>query len=194
VGGTTTDIALIQNGQVAISEQGATVAGYKTSVGAANLLSIGLGCDSHITLDRKKVLCIGPERVVPLAYLSACYPQVHNRLKALARRSWTQSTPDWLEHWYLIREPQDPSLLGNARERELVELLRQGPIPVPEILENLQLLHIAQLGADELIRQEIIGKSGLTPTDLLHAEGRYSPWYGEASEMALQFFCHSQLV
>ena len=80
VGGTTTDIALIQEGQVTISEQGAIVAGYKTAVGAANLLSIGLGCDSHITLDRKKDLRIGPERVVPLAYLAAQYPQGHKVL------------------------------------------------------------------------------------------------------------------
>jgi N-methylhydantoinase A/oxoprolinase/acetone carboxylase beta subunit len=194
VGGTTTDIALIQDGQVAISEQGATVAGYKTSVGAANLLSIGLGCDSHIALDRKKQLSIGPERVVPLALLSKQYPEVQNRLKALAKRTWTQSTPDWLEHWFLLREPKDTSIFESGRIRSLIEILRQGPIPVPEILNKLNLLHIAQLGADELIRQEIIGKSGFTPTDILHTEGRFTPWNAEAAELALQFLCHSQLT
>ena len=194
IGGTTTDIALIQDGQVAISEQGATVSGYKTSVGAANLLSIGLGCDSHICFNRQKQLCIGPERVVPLAFLSTQYPQVHTRLKALARRTWTKSSPDWLEHWFLLREPQDESLLESGKEKALINLLRNGPAPVPEILESLNLLHIAQLGADQLIRQEIIGKSGLTPTDLLHCEGRFTPWNVEAAELALEFFCHAQLM
>ena len=49
VGGTTTDLALIENGQVTVSVEGATVGEYKTCVQAANLLSIALGGDSHIT-------------------------------------------------------------------------------------------------------------------------------------------------
>ena len=40
VGGTTTDLALIENGQVTVSVEGATVGEYKTCVQAANLLSI----------------------------------------------------------------------------------------------------------------------------------------------------------
>ena len=70
VGGTTTDIALIEDGQVTVSEEGATVGDYKTSVKAANLLSIALGGDSHITWGHKKEIDIGPERVTPLAYLA----------------------------------------------------------------------------------------------------------------------------
>ena len=70
VGGTTTDIALIEDGQVTVSEEGATVGDFKTSVKAANLLSIALGGDSHITWGHKKEVVIGPERVTPLAYLA----------------------------------------------------------------------------------------------------------------------------
>jgi len=194
VGGTTTDVALIQRGQVTISEKGAIVSGYKTSVGAANLLSIGLGCDSHITLNRKKVLSIGPERVVPLAYLCKQYPDLRKKLKSLVNRNWTQSTPDWLEHWFLLREPKDESLLDTSRKKELIALLRQGPIAVPEIIQKLNILHINQLNVDELVRQEIIAKAGLTPTDLLHVSGVYSPWDVEAATWARQFFCNSQFL
>jgi N-methylhydantoinase A/oxoprolinase/acetone carboxylase beta subunit len=189
IGGTTTDIALIQEGQVTISEEGATVGDYKTAVKAANLLSIALGGDSHIALDREKEIIVGPERVTPLAYLASLYPEVHNRLKTLSRRTWTQATPDWLEHWFLLREPQDESLLKTAQEKALVDLLREGPQPVPEILKRLNLLHVAQISAHELLRQEIIGKSGLTPTDLLHVEGRYAPWDAEAASLALDILC-----
>ncbi len=122
VGGTTTDIALIQGGQVTVSEEGATVGDYKTAVKAANLLSIALGGDSHIALGREKEITIGPERVVPLAYLAWQYPQVQNCLKTLSRRTWTQATPDWLEYWFLLREPQNEGLLKTAQEKALVDL------------------------------------------------------------------------
>jgi N-methylhydantoinase A/oxoprolinase/acetone carboxylase beta subunit len=191
VGGTTTDIALIQGGEVAISEEGATVGEYKTAVQAANLLSIALGGDSHITLSREKIT-IGPERVVPLALLAAEHQAVLRRLQALSRRSWAQATPDWLEYWFLLRQPQE-GLLETAQERTLVEFLRGGPQPVPQIVRHLGVLHVGQIGARELVRQEVIGKAGLTPTDLMHVEGRHTPWSVEASSLALQVFAQHQL-
>lgn len=189
IGGTTTDIALVQGGQVTINEDGATVSNFKTAVKAANLLSIGLGGDSHITSGREKEIHIGPERVVPLAYLAAQHPQVRDRLRTLSKRSWAQSAPEWLEYWFLLREPRDENGLNSPREKALIALLREGPLPLAEIVKRLDLLHVAQLGADELLRQEIIGKSGLTPTDLLHAEGRYTPWDAETASLALNVFC-----
>jgi len=191
VGGTTTDIALVDAGQVTVSEEGATVGDYKTAIKAANLLSIALGGDSHIALNQAKEITIGPERVTPLAYLATQYPNVAQRLKALSRRTWAQATPDWLEYWFLLREPQD-GLLRTTQEKALVDLLRAGPKPVPEILQRLDVWHVTQVGAHELLRQEVIGKAGLTPTDLMHIEGRYEVWETEASSLAWTVFCHSQ--
>lgn len=192
IGGTTTDIALVEKGQVAVTEEGATVGSYKTAVKAANLLSIALGGDSHIRLDRERKITAGPERVTPLAYLAQQYPQVHQRLKALTRRTWSQATPEWLEYWFLLREPGEKNLLAHPQEKALVEFLRPGPQPLPDILKHLNLLHAAQIGAAELLRQEIIGKASLTPTDLMHIEGIYAPWDAEAAAMALEVFCHFQ--
>jgi N-methylhydantoinase A/oxoprolinase/acetone carboxylase beta subunit len=160
-------------------------------VKAANLLSIALGGDSHITLNREKQVAVGPERVVPLAHLAYDYPQVGRRLRALARRAWAQATPDWLEYWFLLREPTE-GLLQTAHERDLVEFLHDGPKPVPEIAQHLNVLHVAQIGIQELVRQEVIGKAGLTPTDLLHIEGRHAPWDVEAASLALNVFSHYQ--
>jgi N-methylhydantoinase A/oxoprolinase/acetone carboxylase beta subunit len=192
VGGTTTDIALIQAGGVTVSEEGATVGGYKTSVRAADLLSIGLGGDSHITLERGKTIALGPERVVPLAFLAHRHPQVGKRLRALSRRAWAQATPDWLEYWFLLREPLSDGLLKTTQEKTLVDFLRDGPRPLPEIIEHLGVLHAAQIGAGELLRQEIVGKAGLTPTDLMHIEGSYALWDTEASSLALKVFAQHQ--
>jgi N-methylhydantoinase A/oxoprolinase/acetone carboxylase beta subunit len=191
VGGTTTDIALIENGQVTVSEEGATVSDYKTSVKAANLLSIALGGDSHITWGHEKNLVIGPERVTPLAYLAWKYPYVKQQLKALSMRAWSQAAPDSLEYWFLLREPQEGQPRGQ-RERDLVEFLRDRPRPVPEILKHLGVLHAAQVGAGELMRQEVIGKAGLTSTDLMHIEGRYEAWDTETAAFAWKVFCQYQ--
>ncbi len=186
VGGTTTDLALIQNGEVAISENGASVASYKTSVKAANLLSIGLGGDSHITQDRENNITIGPERVVPLAYLTQQHPNIRSRLKTLTQKTWPAPSPKWLEYWFLLREPQNPHMLKTNQEKELVKLLKDGPKAVPELLDELGLFHMNQLAAEQLIRQEVIGKAGLTPTDLLHIDGRYKLWDAESSQYSLK--------
>jgi len=192
VGGTTTDLALIEAGEVTVSDEGATVGDYETAVSAADLFSVALGGDSHITLGREGHLMLGPERVLPLSHLAADHSGVKNRLRALSRRAWAEASPDWLEYWYLLREPGDETVLDSSHARKLVAFLRSGPKPVPEIVEHLDVLHIAQIGAEELWRQEILGKSGLTPTDLLHVESRYAPWEVEAADLALQVFSHYQ--
>jgi N-methylhydantoinase A/oxoprolinase/acetone carboxylase beta subunit len=194
VGGTTTDLALIEDGEVTVSEEGATVGDYETAVSAADLFSVALGGDSHITLNREKHIALGPERVVPLAHLADEYPKVKGRLQALSRRAWAEASPDWLEYWFLLREPEESQSVGSrsGHARKLVEFLSSGPKPVPDIVDHLDVLHVAQIGVDDLWREEILGKSGLTPTDLLHVEGRYCPWDVEAAELALQIFSHYQ--
>lgn len=189
VGGTTTDFALIQDGKVTISEKGATAAGYQTAVKAADLLSIGLGGDSYITTDRKNEIVIGPERVVPLAYLSHQYPNVKQRLQALTKRSWPAPSPAELEYWFLQREIEDESGFSN-REMDLIHLLESGPKPVKKLLEKMDVLDQSQLSIQDLWREEIIGKSGFTPTDILHIEGLHTPWDMEASQASLTVFCN----
>lgn len=192
VGGTTTDLALIEGGEVTVGEEGATVGDYETAVSGADLFSVALGGDSHITLDGEQRIRLGPERVVPLAHLAADYPNVKSRLHALSRRAWAEASPDWLEYWFLLREPEDQRLLKSSHAEKLIRFLTGGPKPVPEIVDHLGVLHVAQIGIDELWRQEITRKAGLTPTDLLHVEGRYTPWDVEAAELALQVFSHYQ--
>lgn len=192
VGGTTTDVALIDDGQVSVSEEGATVGDYETAVSAADLLSVALGGDSHITLGHDQQIKLGPERVVPLAYLASQHSSVKSRIKALSRRAWAEASPEGLEYWFLLREPEDEGLLETVQARELVDFLRGGPKPVPEIVDHLDVLHVAQIGVKELNRQEVVGKAGLTPTDLLHVEGRYAPWDVEVASLALEIFSHYQ--
>jgi N-methylhydantoinase A/oxoprolinase/acetone carboxylase beta subunit len=189
VGGTTTDLALIKDGQVAISETGASVSGYKTAVKAANLLSIGLGGDSYIFLGRGNEIELGPERVVPLAYLAYQYPNVRDRLTALANMSFPFPYPRELEFWFLQRDAPEGEPFS-TQELEVIQLLKSGPKPASEVLKSLGLLDTSQINLEALWREEVLGKSGLTPTDLLHIDGRHNPWDQEAARVALKVFCN----
>jgi N-methylhydantoinase A/oxoprolinase/acetone carboxylase beta subunit len=189
IGGTTTDFALVRDGQVAISEEGALAGGYKTSVKAADLLSVALGGDSRLRLDHDGGLHIGPERVVPLAYLAETHPSVAGRLQALSKRNWSGSSPEWLDYWYLIRAPGERRAELSPRQARTLELLEEKPLPLPELLQRLEITHTAQLEADPLLQAEWVGRAGLTPTDLLHVEGRFERWDRAAADHALEAFC-----
>jgi N-methylhydantoinase A/oxoprolinase/acetone carboxylase beta subunit len=189
IGGTTTDIALIENGQVAVSEEGATVSDYKTAVKAANLFSIALGGDSHITADSENRIRIGPQRVAPLAYLADQFGHVRSSLKALSQRSDAHLAPDWLEYWYLLRDPLDAGWQQTEQEKKLLECLTDGPRTLPEILTHLDLFSKVQINTGSLLRREIIGQAGLTPTDLLHVEGLHSSWDTQTARLATEIFC-----
>ena len=184
IGGTTTDLALVEQGQVSITEEGAKVGEYQTAVKAANLLSIALGGDSHIQLEQDGTLAVGPERVTPLSYLAAEYPQVATRLRRLDQHGWVDGRPEALEYWFLLREPQDWRSLS-LRQQGVIEFLRDGPQPVPAIVEHLHLLAAVQLNVGDLFRQEVLAKAGLTPTDLLHTEERFVQWSTESATHAL---------
>ncbi len=192
IGGTTTDIALIENGQLQIREEGTTVGDYRTAVRAANVHSIGLGGDSFIQINLENQLVIGPTRVQPISSLANFHPRVLKHLKKLATENHKKPNPRDLEFWYLIRQP--PRTPTNPRAKKVVELLQEGPLSLPELLEKLDIFHSLQSGTTSLIREEVIGVSALTPTDLFHVRGDYTPWNKEAARIAAQLMAiHLQI-
>ena len=180
IGGTTTDLAVVDQGQVKVSEEGTTVGAFQTAVRSARVRSIGLGGDSFIGFDLEDHLTVGPARVTPISYLAHTNPHVAQELSRLPHRSHERLTPDHVEYWFLQREPS--RLAQNDRAREVIDMLRQGPMVLPDILERMGLYHPLQFGGQALISQDIIGRAALTPTDLLHLNGKYTPWDKNAAE------------
>ena len=73
IGGTTTDIAILEGGFPQLSPKGATIGGWSTMVEAADIRTGGLGGDSEVRLiDRgtKGGVLLGPRRVIPLSMLA----------------------------------------------------------------------------------------------------------------------------
>ena len=98
IGGTTTDIALWQNGVPLFAEGGARVAGFVTALRSFRLSSVGIGGDSFVRYE-EGVLKIGPMRRGPAMAVGGGWPTVtdamvvaglidfgHHELAALAMR------------------------------------------------------------------------------------------------------------
>ncbi len=191
IGGTTTDLAVIDGGQVTISDSGAMVGEYRTAVKGADLHSIGLGGDSHISFASDNTPTIGPHRVVPLAYLAHSYGSVHKQLCGLRSRAVKDLSPNDLVYWYLVTEP--PAKVRNRHPMvgSVLDLLHQRPRSLHELLSHLGLFHPMQLASAvrDLVQEEIVGVSGLTPTDLLHFAGSYTSWDQEAARVAVSVAC-----
>ena len=70
IGGTTTDVAVLDNGRPRLDPEGATVGGFRTMVEAVAMRTFGLGGDSEVALEDGGLtprILLGPRRVVPLA-------------------------------------------------------------------------------------------------------------------------------
>jgi len=182
IGGTTTDFAVLDGGRVTVRDEGTSVGGYNTAVRAANVHSIGLGGDSAIAFNVEGKLTVGPRRVVPISYLAHRDPAVAADLPRVEGRLHRRPTPDHIEYWFFQREPR--RFIADEKAREAIRLLKERLYSLPELLERLGLFHPLQFGGPMLIQEEIIGRAGLTPTDLLHLTGDYAPWSIEAAQIA----------
>ena len=124
MGGTTTDLAIVKNGQPRLCADGAKIGDWQPMVEAVRVNSIGLGGDSEIRFGGHKGLSIGPRRVVPTSLLATLYPEVIPKLKTqLARMATARSNR------FVMRLENNQALLKqlNKVELEAWELLSDRP-------------------------------------------------------------------
>jgi N-methylhydantoinase A/oxoprolinase/acetone carboxylase beta subunit len=190
VGGTTTDMALMDNFKVTLSEDGARVGNFETAVEAARIRSTALGCDSRIAFDAGDKIQVGPERVVPLALLAARFPRVEKEICDLKKKGALERRATDIEYWFLSKAPgSQKRVIANANHQKLIALLQDGPLSLTQLLKKMDVYHALQLNADSLTRQGVIEQATLTPTDLLHVSGRMDIWCGQAARQALDHAC-----
>ena len=192
IGGTTTDMVIMDDFQVAISEEGARVGALETSVKAARIRTIGLGCDSRITFQSEGEVQVGPDRVVPLSRLAAEFPSIEREIGQLNTKSAPDCRATDIESWFLNKtiEPEANSNAGVLEHHQkLLKLLKAGPLSLTHILKEMDVYHAVQLNAAVLNQKGYIEHATLTPTDLLHAGGKMNKWSCPAARQALQYAC-----
>ncbi|MCF8331364.1 MAG: hydantoinase/oxoprolinase family protein [Bacteroidales bacterium] len=190
MGSTTTDMALVENSRVVVSESGAKVGDTETAVEAASIRTISLGCDSRIELTNNTMKpVIGPDRVRALSQISSYYPYIKETLKELEKNNFQKlkSLHD-LEFWHL-HQPLDEHSLNqlDQQQKAIIEEIRE-PQQLSLLIDKFHVCHPEHLKMHELIRQGFVECSFLNSTDLLHSNGNISLWDKEAADIATTAF------
>lgn len=178
MGGTTTDIALIEDGQPVLSTQGAHVGGWRTMIEAVDIHTAGLGGDSHVRLTEGE-LTLGPQRAIPLCLLAEHYPEAGDALEALVRKP--MADPAEIEFLLLQRRGSVDDLEHPPFGARLFDALEQGPLSMGALRKIMRYPGLYQRYLTRLEREGIVVRSGFTPTDAAHVLGRYRAWNRSAS-------------
>lgn len=171
VGGTTTDIAVLDDGRPRLNPRGAHVGGWRTMVEAADVHTVGLGGDSHVRLEGSK-LTAGPRRVIPLCLLASEYPMVVDKLKMQETEKGNPRAGQ-----FVVAQRSDARGLS-AERRSLLTSLKDGPRLLSELTSEGPLV---DQRVKALEARQVVLRSAFTPTDALHALGRLSLWDAEAA-------------
>ncbi|OPZ82540.1 MAG: Acetophenone carboxylase gamma subunit [bacterium ADurb.Bin429] len=189
IGGTTSDIALLVDGQPLTANTGARVGAWSTQVRAVDIETVGLGGDSIIAIGPRGKVSIGPRRAIPLAYLADEYPAMLEEL----RRLWTErediSTLNQpVECFVRVRDTTAGDL--TARERRALDALVDGPLMRDRLAEAIDAMAPSLVPVDRLETLGYIQRATLTPTDIMHEQGIFTAWNREAAELGLALFAH----
>lgn len=174
VGGTTTDTALITQGEVRTTRRGARVGGWQTHVQALDMRATGLGGDSHITFVQDQ-LKIGPRRVGPIAWLATTAQNVDQCLTWISTELREHGPSSGLFDIYTLNSAPPQHTLSDE-ERAIVQTLSTRPHCAIELATRINGDWWETLSLDRLEREHIIQRCGLTPTDLLHVTGAFTRW------------------
>ncbi|MEC8128214.1 MAG: hydantoinase/oxoprolinase family protein, partial [Pseudomonadota bacterium] len=171
IGGTTTDIALLQNGAPRLKPDGALVGGWQTMVEAADIRTCGLGGDSEVTPVGRGTtggLTLGPRRAVPLSLLAKQWPEVKDKLAEQLAVAVPMSTD---ARFVMPLMPNGvPAWLTRSEARLAAKAIEMGPSSVAEIAGT----QLALGAVDRLIGRGLLTLATFTPTDALHVTGDFT--------------------
>jgi len=186
MGGTTTDLGILQDGRPRINEQGAEVGGWRTMVRAIDVRTIGLGGDSEIHIGSNGRIGVGPQRVAPVALLGALFPELLDLLEADIADVDGGSA---LHGRFVLlpfgaRSGAVPAELG-PREHEMLMRVTDRPQPMRRLARSFG----AQRTVLSLKRKGLLQIGGLTPSDAAHVLGLQHNWSTPAAMLAAQLGC-----
>jgi len=176
IGGTTSDIGVLEDGEARRHREGAVIGGWRTRVDAVDVYTCGLGGDSEVRLAFTPRFTVGPRRIVPLAQLVHRYPSLLQTLEQQV------AEPQLREHAgrFAVRRRQPhggPDALTRS-QRLIWDTLADGPVDLVTLFEG----QTRQRALDRLVEQGIVGLVGFTPTDAAHIVGAHAQWSVAAAQ------------
>jgi N-methylhydantoinase A/oxoprolinase/acetone carboxylase beta subunit len=180
MGGTTTDIAAVNDGVVKIHEQGTSVGGRRTHVKALDMRTVGLGGDSGINIIGQDI-AIGPVRVGPVCWMAAKYDRWQEAMDYIHEHS-EDHYGDTRPMSILVLSGRHEHINLTKDESRIVKLLSERPYSIAELTRALELPWHTMLNIENLEQHHIVTRCSLTPTDILHITGEFQRWEKKASE------------
>jgi N-methylhydantoinase A/oxoprolinase/acetone carboxylase beta subunit len=178
MGGTTTDIAVVTDGQPELSTDGVRIGDWTPMVEAVRVISIGLGGDSEVQFNSSSGIRIGPRRVIPLSLLAHQFPSVLDALK-----NQMAQVPSRRNNRFAVRLEHNEVLLSRCSSPELRawDMLEDQPIELEAVVATDR--EVAR-AIGHLQRMGLVIYSGFTPSDAAHVLDLSSHWNNEAAELA----------
>lgn len=185
IGGTTTDIAVLEGGRPRLDRAGAEVGGFRTLVRAVEMRTYGLGGDSEVDCPDGGGLVIGPRRVIPISLLAARHPACLDRLATTLGAGEAGGQPwRWVVRPFGTAErstgaagPTGSAAVLPEREAALLARIGDEPCPIATIAPDPR----ARRVLDRLVAGGHLQAAGFTPSDAAHITGLQALWSREAA-------------
>ncbi len=179
IGGTTTDVAVLDKGRPRLDPNGATVGGFRTMVEAVAMRTFGLGGDSEVSLDDNTMLPgikLGPRRLVPLSLLAANHGSLV--IDHLTRQAKTANAGRLDGRFALLTGVPTQMTSGLSKnEAELYGRITTEPQPLDRLLSSIS----QATTVNRLVARGLVHLSGFTPSDACHVLGLQNNWNAEAA-------------
>ena len=155
IGGTSTDIAIMEGGFPQIQFEGASVGKWRTRVKAVDMSPVALGGDSKVTLDGPRFI-LGSDRVIPLCTYAEEHPEVIGKIIG----------SDTFEYYEAL-EGIDRSVLNEKELRIFDNIVGKGPLSKLDIMGMVEGLWVIDEELNSMVRKEVLRIASLTPTDVM---------------------------
>ncbi len=184
IGGTTTDVAVLDKGRPRLDGEGAVVGGFRTMVEAVAMRTFGLGGDSEVRINDRGLqakIDLGPRRFLPLSLAAVEHEAAV--ISVLERQLRTAHVGRY-DGRLAVRTGLPDQLASGLQPQEQVLYERIGAVPVA--LESILTSTLQKATLDRLVARGLVHICGLTPSDAMHVLGRQDQWNATAARLGAE--------
>lgn len=173
MGGTTTDVAFLQNGHPRRVNGGIHIGNWDTFVKGLFVDTFALGGDSGIRLHPKYGIYLDNRRVIPLCIMAQDYPFIEEELRKMVEVEITSTRS--IHEYYILQQEIDMLPGFSEEEQQICQALKKQPLNMQKLCEAIH-IPVYDLDTTHLESENIIMRAGLTPTDIMHIQGDYTAY------------------
>ncbi|RWF68943.1 MAG: ABC transporter permease subunit [Mesorhizobium sp.] len=190
IGGTTTDVAVLDQGRPRLDPEGATVGGFRTMVEAVAMRTFGLGGDSEVALEDGVLsprILLGPRRLVPLALAGMVHGEA---VTSELERQLRAPNPGRMDGRFAVRTGVPERLAAGltAPEARLYEAIGSVPLALDRLLTS----NAQNATLNRLVSRGLVHISGFTPSDAAHVLGKQANWDAATARLGAELFARKR--